>query len=307
MATFALGIKTDCPDPLTGRDTFCHLAAEMSRPVTTPRDTFLKILQSNFGAVTTVTTSRPFKFVLKYVGKPTSQRPNRLGRDSVTAVTPVNVKENRVIDLHATMTYNIWHEEIACGHNCSIDGRGESAAPSDVRGNGYIANGCSGACDSANGKDAEGERVMDIYYYPNGKKHEESVNVGGVVSALIQKERAKNSFSPTRRRDLYVAAGKCRGCGGNPAGRKAIAIHHVKPLWACALSFVLENPPKNYREGHDLFQGVVFGQISLPPDCSADDNLMVLCSSCHEKAESKARKHWLRFFEKKYPVKCSIK
>ena len=88
MATFALGIKKDCHDPLTGRDTLCHLAAEMSRPVTTPRDTFLKILQSNFGAVTTVTTSRPFKFVLKYVGKPTSQRPNRLGRDSVTAVTP---------------------------------------------------------------------------------------------------------------------------------------------------------------------------------------------------------------------------
>jgi hypothetical protein len=59
MATFALGIKKDCHDPLTGRDTLCHLAAEMSRPVTGGRDTFLKILQSNFGTVTGVTTSRP--------------------------------------------------------------------------------------------------------------------------------------------------------------------------------------------------------------------------------------------------------
>lgn len=159
MTTFALGIKKACHDPLTGRDTLCHLAAEMSRPVTTPRDTFLRILQSNFGAVTGVTTSRPKNMGTKYVGFPTSTLPPRLGRDSVTVVTPVNVKENRVIDLYATMTYNIWHEEITCGDNCSIDGRGESAAPSDVRGNGYIANGCSGACDSANGKDAEGERV----------------------------------------------------------------------------------------------------------------------------------------------------
>jgi len=59
MTTFALGIKKDCHTPVTGRDTLCHLAAEMSRPVTTPRDTFLRILQSNFGTVTGVTTSRP--------------------------------------------------------------------------------------------------------------------------------------------------------------------------------------------------------------------------------------------------------
>jgi hypothetical protein len=212
-----------------------------------------------------------------------------------------------VIDVHIIMTYNVYHEKITRGYDCSIDGRGKIAPTADVRGNGYIANRCFRTCDSANGKNAQGEKIMDIYYYPNGKKQEQSVNIGGVVSALIQKERAKNSFSPTRRRSLYVAAGKCQGCGGNPAGAKAIAIHHVRPLWVCALSFVLENPPKNYQESHDLFQSVVFGRIGLPPDCSADDNLLVLCNSCHEKAESKARKQWSRYFEKKYPVKCSIR
>ena len=207
--------------------------------------------------------------------------------------------------MYIRKTYNICHEEITCGYNCSIDGRSKDAAPSAVRGNGHIAKRCFGACDSANGENAKGEKVMDIYYYPNGKKRDEGINIGGVVRALIQKERAKNNFSPTRRRKLYAAAGMCQGCGGNPAGHKTIAIHHVKPRWVCALSFILENPPKDYQESHDLFQGVVFGQIKLPADCSADDNLLVLCNSCHGKAEIKARKQWLRYFEKNYPIKCS--
>ena len=296
MTTFALGIKKDCHTPLTGRDTLCHLAAEMSRPVTTPRDTFLKILQSNFGAVTGVTTSRPFKFLLKYVGKPTSQRTNRLGRDSVTAVTPVNVKENRAIDLYATMTYNIWHEEITCGHNCSIDGGSESPAPSNVRGNGYIANRGFGACDPANGKDAERGKVMNITYYPNGKS-KEGFEVGHIVNNMRYRWYTHNGRLRTT---IRPAESVCAHCGAESGWRKghALQAHHIKPVWAWMLDQVLRQPPSDRKQGEEMALRAQWGLMELDTHFHTPDKLVHLCKHCHEKEEVKALAKWKAHYNK---------
>jgi len=149
---------------------------------------------------------------------------------------------------------------------------------------------------------------MDIYYYPNGKKQKEPpVNIGCIVGALVYRERSKGNLKGWNRIRLLASAGACQICGGAPAGRGAISIHHIKPVWAHALDFVLKSPPKTYQENNDMVYEVALGRLQLPPDCGAAENLQVLCHSCHEKAEVKARAYWLRHFEKNYPVKCEIK
>ena len=121
--------------------------------------------------------------------------------------------------LYIRTTYNICHEEITCGYNCSIDGRGEVAAPSAVRGNGHIANRCSGACDSTNGESVKGEKVMDITYYPNGKSNE-GFEIGHIVNNMRVRWYKCNGRLMTK---VKPHGDRCAHCGSEGGWKNGAA------------------------------------------------------------------------------------
>lgn len=89
----------------------------------------------------------------------------------------------------------------------------------------------------------------------------------------------------------------CDECGA----KGKIEIHHIKPVWMCAVDTILGEPPASKDDLDRLHDKGVRGEIDLAV-YHTKENLRNLCVLCHTKADKIAYRFWKSHLIKNYPI-----
>lgn len=124
----------------------------------------------------------------------------------------------------------------------------------------------------------------------SAKSASDTFSFGSAIRALEQ--RARSHYDSFKRINELSSQGICDKCGNDTI----IEYHHVKPIWAFCLEFVLQKYPQSPRE-------LVRLQFSNEIDFNGVNNinnLVKLCRKCHGKVESRTRKYWMKYLFRNY-------
>lgn len=136
-------------------------------------------------------------------------------------------------------------------------------------------------------------------------KNLESVNdvvhLSWSVETIMQAARKHKSFLPAKKSVFSKYKEKCAHCSCF-----AKAAHHKKPVWACAVEFIMG---QNWQSEQQLQQSVnryienmdtEFTRWNLPT------NLIPLCAACHTAQQSVDDRDWKLRLSKKYRLVYTI-
>lgn len=137
---------------------------------------------------------------------------------------------------------------------------------------------------------------MNILYFPVGaRSQEDALDIGLAISAVIKWSNGERNKTRDRYRRVHPRTAKvCESC----CRKRKIAIHHIKPVWACIYDEIMRNPPQTQAEYDALMQAAYIGRFPIPPIVTNFDNLIPLCPSCHKQADKQASRYWKALYVK---------
>lgn len=137
---------------------------------------------------------------------------------------------------------------------------------------------------------------MNILYFPVGaRSQEDALDIGLVISVVIKWSGGERAKARGRYRRTYPRTAKvCESC----RRKWKIAVHHIKPVWACIYDEIMRNPPQTQAEYDALMQAAYTGQFQIPPIVTNLDNLIPLCPGCHKRADKQANRYWKSLYVK---------
>ena len=135
---------------------------------------------------------------------------------------------------------------------------------------------------------------MNICYVPVGAKtHNDVLNLNECMQVAIRYARRNKTAIESKTQSLKGVK-ICTQC---QKVNKYFEVHHIKPMWVYALELVLTNRPQNRRELADLAIELQRGKKTIL-ECHNKNNLLPLCSSCHDVVGSKADNQWRLYFKR---------
>lgn len=136
---------------------------------------------------------------------------------------------------------------------------------------------------------------MNIQFIPNGAKDiNDVINVHTYMTQVMKYARGRSSFAENRQKCTML--GRCQNC----KGLAPVDAHHIKPIWAFALEYLLNSGAQTQKAFS--FAAVWTIRMYNVDQWHTLPNLMPLCSGCHQWVQSQADQEWQRYFEQNYPV-----
>lgn len=141
-----------------------------------------------------------------------------------------------------------------------------------------------------------------IFYFPDGAKtYEDIVDLGLLVTGAVRWSASNRIAGSTEfwrthpRGQTYCHSGSCR--------MYAQRAHHIIPVWALALRWILEVPITTAKEYALLARSIMPGITRIPREIVCDpDNYMPVCQAHHSIEDKKSNKVWKENIERDYRV-----
>jgi len=128
-----------------------------------------------------------------------------------------------------------------------------------------------------------------IYFPPDISSINEGLSLGHAVALIAKRHRSYYHRKPS-------SLGYCERCIDAPAEH----WHHIKPLWACALSYILESQPRTQVDIGRCERDVYNNSIPWKWESwGIVQNLASLCRRCHSICQSADDLQWKIYFRRR--------
>ena len=139
---------------------------------------------------------------------------------------------------------------------------------------------------------------MKVFYLPHFiNTTDEAIPLEWPVSVLMKYARRRKSY-----RDERDSIGDwCHRCGASIDD-----AHHIKPIWACAIEYIMANCPTS-KIGADQIAKVDNIDGGLVDKWHSSENLLPLCRQCHLMQQSYDDSVWKIRLANRYRLTFSIR
>jgi hypothetical protein len=133
--------------------------------------------------------------------------------------------------------------------------------------------------------------MATIFYLPRwAKNYGDLLDLSPLVSGFVKWSQADRIKQRDEYRRCYPRKVTCQ-----ETYRQTVCtlpgkqLHHIRPVWACALQWILDNPPRSLREYVEYNRVVLPGVLRLPYSyLGGNENLIPLCARHHPRADARA-------------------
>lgn len=132
------------------------------------------------------------------------------------------------------------------------------------------------------------------YIPPNLESVNDVIHLDDIVWILMRNARKHESFMESRNAKFKLSS-KCFICGGT-----ATEAHHIKPVWACAVEFIMSLDWRTRDDLHALRDRYTRQTDGDFCEWHSTKNLMLMCHACHLKYQKIDDRNWRFTLSRRY-------
>lgn len=128
------------------------------------------------------------------------------------------------------------------------------------------------------------------------------VSLDVTMSTLMKYSRKDKTYRDARNTLLTGGLGNCALCGG-----LANETHHIKPIWACAIEYIMSFCPTSTMDARNAIYGrLPRGSEETFAEWHSLSNLVTLCPECHLKQQAADDRYWKKELAVKHRLVYTI-